>query len=159
MVPKRSLFSTSLIPFWYYSSIALMLFLFWPSIVSAGTQSYGNVVVDTVTTIYDGDTFRATINDWPPIIGKNIPIRVNGIDTPEMRGECREEIEQARKAKQEAVAMIRAAKIVELRNIQRGKYFRIVADVYLDDESLGDSLIGKGLARSYDGGTKEKWCQ
>jgi endonuclease YncB( thermonuclease family) len=136
----------------------LVLLFLWSSIVIAGTQNYGDVVVDTVTTIYDGDTFRATINDWPSIIGKNIPIRVNGIDTPEMRGECREEIEQARKAKQEAVAMIRAAKVVELRNIQRGKYFRIVADVYLDGKSLGDSLIGKGLAKSYDGGTKGKWC-
>nr|WP_221301788.1 thermonuclease family protein [Zhongshania antarctica] len=136
----------------------MVLHLFWSSIASAGTQGYGNVVVDTVTTIYDGDTFRATINDWPPIIGKNIPIRVNGIDTPEMRGGCREEIEQARKAKQEAVAMIRAAKVVELRNINRDKYFRIVADVYLDGKSLGDSLIGKGLAKTYDGGKKEKWC-
>lgn len=133
--------------------------LFISSQASAAPQTYGNVVVDTVTTIYDGDTFRATINKWPPIIGKNIPIRVNGIDTPEMRGGCKAEIEQARQAKKEAVAMIRAAKVVELRNIQRGKYFRIVADVYLDEKSLGDTLIGKGLALPYDGGKKEKWCR
>lgn len=136
----------------------LVSLFFISSQTSAAPQTYGNAVVDTVTTIYDGDTFRATINGWPPIIGKNIPIRVNGIDTPEMRGGCKAEIEQARQAKKEAVAMIRAAKIVELRNIQRGKYFRIVADVYLDGENLGEILIGMGLAKLYDGGTKETWC-
>jgi len=55
--------------------------------------------------------------------------------------------------------MIRSAKVIELRNMQRGKYFRIVADVFLDDQSLADALVKKGLARPYDGGRKGKWCQ
>lgn len=76
-----------------------------------------------------------------------------------MKGKCKAEKELARKAKQYTVAMLRGAKGIELRNMKRGKYFRIVADVYADGKSVGHSLIGSGLAVSYGGGTKTKdWC-
>ena len=46
-----------------------------------------------------------------------------------------------------------------LRNTKRGKYFRIVADVYVDNKNLTDILISSGLGVAYDGGTKAKdWC-
>jgi len=55
--------------------------------------------------------------------------------------------------------MLTIAKVVELRNLQRGKYFRIVADVYADGINVGDQLINEGLAVPYDGGRKTKdWC-
>ena len=55
---------------------------------------------------------------------------------------------------------LRAAKKIELRNMKRGKYFRIVADVYVDGKSLGDMLIKRSLAVPYDGGHKGKdWCK
>jgi endonuclease YncB( thermonuclease family) len=41
--------------------------------------------------------------------------------------------------------------------MQRGKYFRIVADVFVDGSNLGQELIERGLAKPYDGGTKPKW--
>ena len=53
--------------------------------------------------------------------------------------------------------MLKTAKVIELRNIQRGKYFRIVADVYVDDKNLADILIKNNLALPYDGGTKRDW--
>jgi endonuclease YncB( thermonuclease family) len=44
--------------------------------------------------------------------------------------------------------------------MQRGKYFRIVADVYADNQSLADELIKNNLAVRYNGGTKVKdWCK
>ena len=128
-------------------------------LASADNQNYGSVFIDEVTSIYDGDTFRATIKDWPPIIGNRISIRVNGIDTPELRGECQQEKKLARKAKQVTVAALRGASHIELKNITRGKYFRVVADVYVDDLSIGEMLLRKGLAVRYDGGHKIKdWC-
>ncbi len=42
--------------------------------------------------------------------------------------------------------------------MERGKYFRILADVYGDDQSLSEALIQAGHARPYDGGTREGWC-
>jgi endonuclease YncB( thermonuclease family) len=40
---------------------------------------YGTVTVSKVISVYDGDTFRVNIDSLPPIVGKNIPIRVNGV--------------------------------------------------------------------------------
>ena len=126
---------------------------------SLKNTSYGSVVVDEVTSIYDGDTFRADIDSFPPLIGKRMAIRINGIDTPEMRGKCSKEKNLARRAKQFSVSALRGAKVIELRDMKRGKYFRIVADVFVDSISLGHMLIKKGFAVSYDGGTKNKdWC-
>lgn len=47
-----------------------------------------------------------------------------------MKGKCQKEKDLARLAKQFTVFKLRGAKVIELRNMQRGKYFRIVADVY-----------------------------
>ena len=137
------------------------LFLILISILSLqAKQTYNNITIDEVTSIYDGDTFRVNINSYPGIIGQKMAIRVNGIDTPELRAKCNKEKLLAREAKKLTVSTLRASKIIELRNLQRGKYFRIVADVYVDDKSLGDILIKNNLAVKYDGGTKVKnWCE
>ncbi len=127
---------------------------------SLSNKNYGSTVVSKVTSIYDGDTFRANLVGYPEIVGYRIGIRVNGIDTPEMRGKCQKEKDLARKAKQFAVTKLRASKKIELRNMKRGKYFRIVADVYVDNRNLGTMLIENHLAVSYDGGHKAKdWCR
>lgn len=142
--------------------VFLVSFFLWPLLshaVSINDKVYGAVIVDEVTSIYDGDTFRVNIHSWPAVAGERIPVRVNGIDTPEMRGKCQAEKEQARLAKQFTVQTLRLAKTIELRNIQRGKYFRLVADVYVDGESLAAELINKKIAVRYDGGTKIDWCE
>lgn len=124
----------------------------------AGQQTYGDVRVSRVTTIYDGDTFTATIDSWPGIAGKNIGIRIYGIDTPELRGKCKREIDLARLAKQRTVAMIRSAKVIELKRMRRDKYFRIDADVLVDGKSIAQALIAAGLAVPYAGGKRVSWC-
>ncbi|GFO71605.1 micrococcal nuclease [Bathymodiolus japonicus methanotrophic gill symbiont] len=134
-----------------------ILLLFFITFTVSATE-YGNATVSEVRTIYDGDSFRADINDWADIIGKSVPIRILGVDTPEMRGKCEQEKFIARQAKQHAVALLRAGRVIELTNIQRGKYFRILANVIIDGESLGDSLLSNGLARAYDGGKRAGWC-
>lgn len=124
------------------------------------TQSYGSAVVSKVVSIYDGDTFKVNIEGYPSIVGEKMAIRVNGIDTPEIKGKCPKEKELALKAKQVVVDLFKNASSIELRNMERGKYFRIVADVYVDGKSLSDKLISKQLAVKYDGGTKIKnWCE
>lgn len=54
----------------------------------ASAKDYGSMFVDEVISVYDGDTFRVNIKGYPDVIGENIAIRVNGIDTPEIRGKC-----------------------------------------------------------------------
>lgn len=125
----------------------------------ASSKHFGNATASELVSVYDGDTFRVNVDGWPEIIGQNMSIRVNGIDTPERRDK-RENIKQlAQAAKEVVVTLLREAESIELRNMQRGKYFRIVADVYVDGNSLADILIKKGLAKPYDGGTKPEWTQ
>lgn len=87
-----------------------------------------------------------------------MPIRIKDIDTPELRGKCQAEKEAARAAKQFSVAKLRAGNIIQLRAIERGKYFRLLADVWIDGKSLGAALISAGHAVPYDGGKKVSWC-
>lgn len=120
-------------------------------------NSYGKVTVDKLVSVYDGDTFKVTINEWPAIIGENIGIRIAGIDAPEM-SDNRPKIQKlAIQAKEFVALKLNEAGKIELFNLRRDKYFRIIADVYVDGEYLNDLLIEKNLAKVYEGGTKEKW--
>lgn len=127
-------------------------------IATAAQADYGSATVERVTSIYDGDTFRADIADWPAIIGERIPIRVKGVDTPEIRAQCDTEKRLARQAKQFTVAALRGADHIELEELERGKYFRIAARVMIDGEDLATELIEAGLGRLYNGGHRDQWC-
>lgn len=137
--------------------VLIVFLLIAPAAMAASPKIYGDAVVAEVTSIYDGDTFRANLIGCPPIAGERIGIRINGIDTPEMRDNRPAVKALARKAKQYTVQRLREGKQIDLQNMQRGKYFRIVADVYVDGSNLGKELITAGLAKPYDGGKKPKW--
>ena len=48
---------------------------------------------------------------------------------------------------------------IELRKIARGKYFRVVAEIWADGRNVNELMIEKDYAIAYDGGTKEhSWC-
>lgn len=127
---------------------------------SLKNKNFGDAIVSEVTSIYDGDTFTVNISEWPEIVGHRISIRVNGIDTPELKGKCQMEKKKARLAKQFTVGKLRNAKTIVLRNIKRGKYFRLVADVLIDGDDLAKMLLNIGYAVKYAGGTKVKdWCR
>ena len=126
---------------------------------SAFSQEYGHLVVAQVRSVYDGDTFRADINNLHPIIGENIPIRISGVDTPEIRGKCDSEKKLALEARDFVKNKLLVATKIELRNIQRGKYFRMVADVYIDGVNIADLLLSERLVHPYSGGKKQSWCQ
>lgn len=120
-------------------------------------KDYGHIFVDEIVRIYDGDTFYCNISRWPKTLGENIWIRVNGIDTPEMRGSPPEVKVLAQEAKTIVYDRLTNAEVVVLKNIKRGKYFRVVVDVEFDGKDLADELIKVGLAKRYDGGTKSEW--
>ncbi len=126
--------------------------------VQAAPQ-YGTVTVSKVISVYDGDTFRVNIASLPPIVGKNIPIRVNGVDTPEIRGKCQYEKNLALKARDFVRGKLANAKEIKLTNLQRGKYFRVVANVLVDGVSLEQELLDNELAYEYSGGKKSSWCK
>lgn len=137
--------------------LIVLLAILLPTITFAGSKRYGSVQVEKVISNYDGDTIRVSVKGWHPLIGNNIGIRIAGIDTPELR-DSRPKIKAlARKAKRFTRAKLSKGNKIILKNMRRGKYFRIVAEVWIDGESLGKQLLEKGLAKKYYGGKKPKW--
>ena len=107
-----------------------------------------------VIKVYDGDTITiASVlpNTTEPIY--RFSVRLNGIDTPEIRGKTHEEKELAILARDELYNKI-YGKMVTLENVGTEKYGRILADVYLDEEHINEWLVSKEYAVRYDGGTK-----
>ncbi len=126
----------------------------------AHAKSFGDYNNAIYVRNYDGDTITFNLPGLHPIIGEKISIRVNGIDTPEMKGKCEKENYDAQQAKDRVADILKDAKQITLKNMERGKYFRIAADVIVDGENLADLLIDAGMAVRYDGGKKiHKWCE
>ena len=138
-------------------SLSLLALCFGVLSVQAASE-YGMVTVSKVISVYDGDTFRVDIDSLPPIVGKNIPIRLNGVDTPEIRGKCQYEKDLAIKARDFVRNKLANAKEIKLNHLQRGKYFRVVANVMVDGVSLEKELLENKLAYKYTGGKKSSWC-
>ena len=56
--------------------------------------------------------------------------------------------------------ILKDVKQKDLKNMQRGKYFRIVADICADGENLDEALVDSGMAVGYNGGKKNShWCE
>ena len=111
-----------------------------------------------VIEVKDGDTVVVEARIWPNVI-VYISVRVNGLDAPELRAKCDDELLRANAAK--ARATILAGETVILVNPFNGKFAgRIVADVeFMDGRDWADTLIAEGHAREYSGGKREGWCE
>ena len=112
---------------------------------------YGKVIK-----VYDGDTITiASVlpNTTEPIY--RFSIRLNGIDTPEIRGKTQEEKELAIQVRDALYEKI-YGKMVELRNVGNEKYGRVLAEIYLDGENINQWLVDENFAVAYDGGKKHR---
>jgi endonuclease YncB( thermonuclease family) len=107
-----------------------------------------------VIKVYDGDTItiasKLPFNESPLY---RLSVRLNGIDSPEIKGNSDDE-KTAAKSARDALSAIILNKYVSLKNIQSEKYGRILADVYLDDLCLNEWMIKERYALKYDGGKK-----
>ena len=138
-------------------NILIILILLNSIIVESNAEDYSDVSVSRIIKVIDGDTFRVDINEFPDIIGKNIRIRILGIDAPEINGKCAFEKELAIKARDFVQILLDNADSVILKNLDRGNFFRLLAEVIVDGKNLGELLIAKDLAVRYQG-KKSSWC-
>ena len=144
----------------YLTLLFLLIFSYLLLSSYSTAKPYGDYQDPIYIRNYDGDTITFTLPDLHPIIGEKISVRVNAIDTPEIKGKCDKEKYDAKKAKKMVADILKSAEHITLKNMERGKYFRIAADVLVDGEDLGNMLIEAGLAVKYDGGKKiHKWCK
>lgn len=121
-------------------------------------KSYGNFETVVFHTCYDGDTCTFSIPGVHPLLGDKISIRLAGIDTPEIKGKCESEKQLALEAKSFLNDRLKRARKIRLLNVQRGKYFRIVAEIEADGVVLNRELVSRGLAYPYYAGKKKGWC-
>ncbi len=114
-----------------------------------------------VTDAFDGDTLSVEATIWPDLVWTG-SVRVKGVDTPEIQGECKEEQTLAIEAR-DYVRVLLMNKAVRLTDVENDKYGgRVMARVYFrEGESwvdLADRLIEMGLGQAYLGGVREEWC-
>ena len=113
--------------------------------------TYGKVIK-----IYDGDTITIAAKlPYPKSPVYRIAVRLNGIDTPEIKGQTQKEKDLAKKIRDTLQTKL-MNKIVQLKNTSSEKYGRLLADVYLDGVCINTWMIEQGFAVRYDGGTKER---
>lgn len=113
----------------------------------------------TVLRVVDGDTLDVRVHIW---IGQTVEtmVRLDGIDTPELRGRCEQEKALAERARARVEALAPAGSAVTLHDVALGKFAgRVVARVRSGaGDDIGTLLVQDGLARPYDGGRRAPWC-
>lgn len=130
--------------------MALILFL-----ISAIALSSDFTNVEYIKN-YDGDTFTVNIKDLPDVFGKDIPVRIRGVDTPEMNADRKCEKAAADSARRFLKRTLIGMKL-KLLGCERDKYFRLLCTVKAGDVDVGDRLLKGRWGVSYDGGTKQAW--
>ncbi|KJC61954.1 nuclease [Bradyrhizobium sp. LTSPM299] len=113
--------------------------------------------VDVIRTI-DGDTFEARVHlseGFNPITH----VRLRGIDAPELKAFCPQELEMAQAATS-ALRDLLGEGDVAIYNIGPDKYQgRVVADVVTGKTgSVSAAMLTSGHARAYNGGHRSGWC-
>jgi endonuclease YncB( thermonuclease family) len=113
--------------------------------------------VDVIRTI-DGDTFEARVH-LSPGLDPTSRVRLRGIDAPELKASCPQELQMA-EAASEALRGLLGEGEVTIFNIGPDKYSgRVVADVATKKTAnVSSALLAAGHARSYSGGHRMGWC-
>ena len=113
--------------------------------------------VDVIRTI-DGDTFEARVH-LRPGLDMTTRVRLRGIDAPELKAACPEELHMA-EAATGALRDLLAQGEVAIYNIGPDKYQgRVVADAATKrTDNVSAALLAAGHARSYSGGHRGGWC-
>ena len=112
------------------------------------------IIYARIEEIYDGDTVKIIV-----LFGETpvkLSLRILGIDTPEIKGQCASELALALRAKEFTQSFLKGGH-VEIRQTGIDKYGRVLATIRRGDQDLGDALIAEGLARPWRG-TREQWC-
>lgn len=108
----------------------------------------------------DGDTCRVNLDsNLPPVFGSRIGIRVRGIDAAELRGaRCPLERCLAVDAR-DALRVLVTGRNTTLDDCGRDKYFRLLCDIRVANEDVGQRLMADGYAVAYGGsGPRHDWC-
>lgn len=158
MAPRRKRKTSrrsSKAPWWVTALIAAALAVFQQT-GKPVSQVEGDTFENAqIASVYDGDTFKINLNCSMRVFCEKVPVRVRGIDCPEIKGKTEREKRLAQKAKAFTKDFLLRGE-VNLSNCGRDKYFRLLCDVDVNGQNLAQELLKRKLAYRYDGGTKSK---
>ena len=106
---------------------------------------------------YDGDTIRFDIQGDYPKIFRFMPLRLYGIDTPEIRTKDENERRIANRAKNFVKKELKKAKNINLKGCKKDKYFRLLCRVEYDNKDLTTELLKRRYGCEYYGGKKQNF--
>jgi len=126
-----------------------------------GELHYGKDVAGvhfSVLRTIDGDTFEARVALWPDLT-ITTRVRLRGIDAPELKARCADELRRAQAAAEALDALLKDGDVV-IFNIGPDKYSgRVDADVATRrTPNVSAAMLRGGYARAYDGGHRGSWC-
>ncbi|MGB0747159.1 MAG: thermonuclease family protein [Magnetospiraceae bacterium] len=133
-------------------AIVVFLLVIYGTVAKADDAARRAVVVS----ITDGDTIQVTAEAWPGMYYHG-PVRLRGVDTPELRGKCASEKRAARLAAFALETLI-LGKDVLLTDIAEDKYGRVLARVWIDGRDAAEILVMHEFGRPYAGGRRKGWC-
>ncbi|MEQ9174413.1 MAG: thermonuclease family protein [Alphaproteobacteria bacterium] len=120
-------------------------------------DSVAGPVAAEVVRVVDGDTVAVRARVWVGLTADSL-VRLDGVDTPELRGKCDQERALAEQARDFLTALIGDGQVL-LHGVASGKFAgRVVARMETANGDAGTALMAAGLARAYDGGARGGWC-
>ncbi|MGF1760014.1 thermonuclease family protein [Photobacterium sagamiensis] len=123
------------------------LFCFLALAISFAVHANDEYLIATVLRFNAPDVMMVDIPSFPDVTGKDMGVRILGIDVPSFKGKCQAEVHLAVQANIFIKSIIKPPQAVLLKDIQRGHYFMYHAEVYINGSSLGDELVKRGLAK------------
>ena len=134
--------------------ITIIIFLIQATLITA---NYKDEIKDfIIIKVIDGDIFIIYIPNIPDVFGKNIAVRIRGIDTPELNDKKEEIRKISIQAKEELERLLYSGNKIILYDLGQDKYFRLLASVKVGNIDVAEYMINRGLAKSYNGGAKLK---
>ena len=143
----------------FLAALALACALAAPTAAAPTGQTY----TATVVRVVDGDSVVVAIPAWAATPFGTISVRIAGIDTPESRkppAKCAAEVVLGKAASAFAKGLVKPGDAVVVTYQGLDKYARVDGALTLPDgRDWAAVMLGNGMARAYDGGTKSSWCR
>lgn len=112
---------------------------------AAPPDTYGSVTVSRVVKIAPDSAIYCDIDAFPPVLGKNIPVLLEGTE-PFTAGTVDKDVISFLEKTLIFKSTDKPPSII-LKNIRRGPTFCLVADIEIDGKDLARLLVEQGLAR------------
>ena len=111
------------------------------------------------TRVIDGDSIVISAHLWLNLYQETV-LRLAHVDAPEIYGKCPEEKEKAEEATQFVKRWLEGSNMLTIHDIQQDKFGgRVVGRIVNErNQDLGQLLLANMLARPYEGGSRDSWC-